>query len=555
MRLAPNRAPRSHLRRPHRRFHTLGSTVLAAILAVVTAVPIASAAPAEGVAVLRLDGRGHGHGVGLSQWGAHAMARDGADVASILGHYYPGTSIDTAGGEIVVVVSQGARTLVSLPQGGELRSARSGAQAEGFPVALAPGEVVAVHHDGSGYRVERGGVRGLASDDAQTFQADDRCVLLCAPDAGPEPEPEPEPEDGCVVCGPAPGGSPSEPPPEGPDAPDPGSDEPDPAPASSPEAPRSPTPVWAVPADGGTVRAIDRGRTYRGLLEITGGPGALRVRNHVDVEDYLRGMAEVPGTWPAAAVQAQTVAARTYALRAMAGGGEICDSESCQVYVGVARESAGQDAAVAATGGWVVTHGGGLAATFYSASAGGHSATVQEGFGTEHDIPYLQARPEPTDDTRPWELEVSLADVASRLGYPGTVHDVRVDATGPSGRPLAMTLEGDAGDRPVDPQTFRRRLGLRSTFFTAETSTAGVAPPPPPPPVEQDQLVSATEAAGASVATGTRPPRGAVELAAPRSLPPAGPAAAARAGRAAVISLAALVVLAATMARWKSRSR
>src|SRR5690606_26772082 len=126
-------------------------------------------------AVLRLEGRGHGHGVGLSQWGAHAMARGGADARAILAHYYPGTEIGSGGGEVVVVVSRTGRALLSLPQGGELRSARGGAQAPGFPVPLAPGEVVAVVHDGTGYRVERGGVRSLSAQQAQPFRSDD-CV-------------------------------------------------------------------------------------------------------------------------------------------------------------------------------------------------------------------------------------------------------------------------------------------------------------------------------------------------------------------------------------------
>ena len=37
--------------------------------------------------------RGYGHGVGLSQWGAKAMAEQGADHAAILAHYYPGTEL------------------------------------------------------------------------------------------------------------------------------------------------------------------------------------------------------------------------------------------------------------------------------------------------------------------------------------------------------------------------------------------------------------------------------------------------------------------------------
>ena len=37
--------------------------------------------------------RGYGHGVGMSQWGAKALAEQGADYRAILAHYYPGTEI------------------------------------------------------------------------------------------------------------------------------------------------------------------------------------------------------------------------------------------------------------------------------------------------------------------------------------------------------------------------------------------------------------------------------------------------------------------------------
>ena len=42
---------------------------------------------------LRFDTRGYGHRVGLSQYGANAMAADGADFREILSHYYPGTAL------------------------------------------------------------------------------------------------------------------------------------------------------------------------------------------------------------------------------------------------------------------------------------------------------------------------------------------------------------------------------------------------------------------------------------------------------------------------------
>ena len=37
--------------------------------------------------------RGYGHGVGMSQWGAKALAEQGVDYRAILAHYYPGTEL------------------------------------------------------------------------------------------------------------------------------------------------------------------------------------------------------------------------------------------------------------------------------------------------------------------------------------------------------------------------------------------------------------------------------------------------------------------------------
>ncbi|PSQ67862.1 MAG: sporulation protein, partial [Bacteroidetes bacterium QH_1_64_81] len=39
------------------------------------------------------EGRGHGHGVGLNQWGAHAMAQQGNSYREILLFYYTGAQI------------------------------------------------------------------------------------------------------------------------------------------------------------------------------------------------------------------------------------------------------------------------------------------------------------------------------------------------------------------------------------------------------------------------------------------------------------------------------
>lgn len=45
----------------------------------------------QGRDIVRIDGEGWGHGVGMSQWGAQIMAKDGSSYADILSHYYTGT--------------------------------------------------------------------------------------------------------------------------------------------------------------------------------------------------------------------------------------------------------------------------------------------------------------------------------------------------------------------------------------------------------------------------------------------------------------------------------
>ena len=45
------------------------------------------------------SGKGFGHGVGMSQWGAQGMALKGSSYAEILAHYYTGTALSSVGGQ------------------------------------------------------------------------------------------------------------------------------------------------------------------------------------------------------------------------------------------------------------------------------------------------------------------------------------------------------------------------------------------------------------------------------------------------------------------------
>jgi SpoIID/LytB domain protein len=466
-------------------------TLLVAGAGVVPSGPASAAVP-----VLVLEGTGWGHGVGLSQWGAEHLASTGRSTNDILATFYPGTRLGEATGTMRVAVHKPSvsTTTLSFPQGGEVRSAPSGEQAGGFPVRVGPGGRVRITYDGA-YRVTPL-VSGQSAGAVTAYQQECTLLVICPTSTTIPPTTTPTTAPPTPTTRPGGGGGGGEPTTT--------------APPSRPgTTATSSRPVHAVPVRGGVTRVDDRARTYRGAVEANAA-GGLRLVNVVGVEDYLRGMAEVPSTWPAAAVQAQTIAARTYALRAMQASGEICDDARCQVYVGATAEAPGQNAAVAATSKRVLTFGGKLAAAVYSAEAGGVSANEFEGFGTpDSTYPYLRNVAYEIDDPLPWKLVVGLDDLARRVGYPGSISGARVSEAGPSDRALAVTIDGSAGKRTVDGRGFTRSLGLRSTRFTASLGTADGAPLPPPPAEEPIQALP--DEAGA-LARGPAAPAGGVRL-------------------------------------------
>lgn len=95
--------------------------------------PMRAARPAP---AFRLTGRGEGHGVGLSQWGAYSMARRGSDHETILRHYYTGVAVGShpAASSEVRVNLFSANPVVGDPGRVQLQSVGGG-----VTVALAPG--------------------------------------------------------------------------------------------------------------------------------------------------------------------------------------------------------------------------------------------------------------------------------------------------------------------------------------------------------------------------------------------------------------------------------
>jgi len=106
----------------------------------------------------------------------------------------------------------------------------------------------------------------------------------------------------------------------------------------------------------------------------------------VDIETYVKRIYEMPSSWTdnnSAALKAQAVAARSYALAYTNNGAKpICATESCQVYK-PANKGGAWDAAVDATRGWVLVSGGQPFSSWYASTAGGYTfGYVSQGHST-----------------------------------------------------------------------------------------------------------------------------------------------------------------------------
>ena len=215
---------------------------------------------------------------------------------------------------------------------------------------------------------------------------------------------------------------------------------------------------------------LQLGRRYRGSIQVDVANGKLRAVNVVGLEQYLYGVvpSEMPFGWAAEALKAQAVVARSYALATKrAGPFDLYPDTRSQVYLGYDHEKPSSNAAVDATAGKVLLYDGQVAKTYFFSTSGGRTASAADVWGTS--IPYLVSVPDPYDSISPYHTWGPVAFTGARLGKVlragGAIRDVRT-VVNPSGRVTTMTAVTANGERSFDANALRRRLGLRSTWFT-----------------------------------------------------------------------------------------
>ena len=228
-------------------------------------------------------------------------------------------------------------------------------------------------------------------------------------------------------------------------------------------------PVTISPGNGSQLRLGEV--PYRGQLVVDKIPGGtLRVVNTLGLDAYLLGVVpgEVPKEWPAEALKAQAVAARSYAVASLLKNKpyDLYADVRSQVYRGFSGEAPTTTQAVRQTGGRILFYAGKVATTFYYSSSGGRTASALDVFGL--DLPYLQATDDPWDEVSPhhvWPPKILTASVLKQaFGLTAPVTDIVLEPT-PSGRPSTVTLVTAKSVLAMKPTDVRSRLGLRSTFM------------------------------------------------------------------------------------------
>lgn len=276
---------------------------------------------------------------------------------------------------------------------------------------------------------------------------------------------------------------------------------------------------------GGTpLRVSPPGNRYNhGVLTIAldSGGGLRAIVGGLAMNSYLRGLGEVPSSWPLEAMRAQAIAGRSIAMTKAQRADRWASDYDLKAwldgaYIGYEKEygymGANWNAAVDSTNGWVVTYGGSVASTYYSASSGGHTENSEVVWSSA--LPYLRGVPDAADLTggnphAAWTSQFSGAELGAKFGIAQVVSISVSGSAGVSGRLDKATFtvtDVNGATRSYNGGQMRSLLGLKSTKFALNGSSA---PPPPPniPPIgafdnafvhERNTLVAAGRAGDAN---------------------------------------------------------
>lgn len=221
--------------------------------------------------------------------------------------------------------------------------------------------------------------------------------------------------------------------------------------------------------------------TYKGTLFIKKVKAAepyLTAVNVVAFEQYLKGVvpSEMPASWSAEALKAQSIAARTYAyfelgtevsvrdqnIVAEQSGAQIDDTVTYQAYLGLKNNTPATDSAIDQTTGLVMTFNNKVIKAYFSADSGGHT---EDSFNVWGDLrAYIIGKPEiyPQGSVpgEKWSYTATLSDLTTKLIAAGFLN---------SGHQLQ---ELSINSHDLYPSTRPKKVELRLTNGKVKTISA-----------------------------------------------------------------------------------
>jgi stage II sporulation protein D len=256
-------------------------------------------------------------------------------------------------------------------------------------------------------------------------------------------------------------------------------------------------PLTFSPTAGST---LTLGRRYRGRILVDVPSKKLQAINVLGLQQYLYGVVpvEMPSAWLPAALQAQAVAGRSYALASRKAGApfDVYADGRSQAYLGASAETPAGRQAVDATDGEVLLYDGNVADTLFSSSTGGWTQSAADAFGAPG-RPYLVSVRDPYDAISPYHdwgpVPVTAKTLGKAVGVLGPVVDATVKRNASrrvKSLKVTSSSRGTQLTATVGGARIAAALGLRSAWFSV--GVLSLRPPSPNPAVARGTRVTLT---------------------------------------------------------------
>ena len=212
-----------------------------------------------------------------------------------------------------------------------------------------------------------------------------------------------------------------------------------------------------------------KNRRYAGELRVSLNDKKLNIINYLKLEKYLKSVvgSEMPKEFPLAALQAQAIAARTYALKLLDKNKlfDLHSTQASQVYLGLESETVKINRAVKSTNSLVLFYKDQLIDAVFHSSSGGR--TESSGQVWKYQLPYLKSVIDYDHNSTKyrWTNKFTSAELEKIFPDLGGVNSIHIIDRSNTDRVLKIILYGTNRNKIISGKNLRKKLKLLSTKF------------------------------------------------------------------------------------------